>query len=511
VGPMPAPSRWPFNVALALGVCVTWWVRYGPMGPYYDTDAALAGAMALRPWGGEFIYQWGGTHIGSIIPLLSVPFVKLGVDAHVASQLALLLTAGGGIALLLGQFRRWPFAICFALVLAFPSAGIADTTAQTWCHVPGALLFLGAELVCLREAAARPKPWLCGLTGLFAGLTLWAADNAFVFYATQVPLVLAALWRQRLTPGLVGRCAGAALGLGVAAALILAGKHAGMIKPHYYDLNGISGALKGWRGMVPAGGSLIPLVPSFGLMRGLLGALMVGSMVLAWRGLQRPLAETEPLSLLGAGPFLGLVATCFSSWYTDSCSPRYIGLPLVMGELGLCLVGDWAQQRLEVRWPGHLRRVTYAFGALAAVIALANAWVDCGNDRDLLHWPIAIGDGYGESGPHRGVRWREKVAAAERQGCDAVVAAYWESYPYFELSQGRVLATDRENDIAVRSRSLADDSVHSANVCVVPWWGRGTCPATLRQFGAVLTEPELVTDLAEQQRMTFCRYRGAPR
>ncbi len=499
------------NAVLALLVCLIWWLRYGQMGPYYDADGALAGAMALRPWGGEFIYQWGGTHIGSIVPLLAIPLVRLGVDAHVASQISVYLVAGTGIGLLLAHFRRWPFAICFAALLAFPSAGIADTLCQTWCHIPGALLFFGLELLFWRRAALRPTPVNAGLTALMAVLTVWAADNAIIFYAPQGLLLLGALWRQRHSPRLRGIVLGALVGAAPAVLLIAAGKRLGQAKANYYTLNGVAGVIKGLSCMGRAGFSLIPQIP-FELFRASLVALFALSMVLIWRERSRALSSVSPLALIGTAPLLGLVATCFSAWYTDSCSPRYIGLWVVMGELALCLFADQAQLWMEARWPARRGMVMAGFAAVAALIAVGSGWVNCGHNHDFVDWPYAIGGGGGELGPERGLHWREKVAAALRQGCQGMVAPYWDSYPYFELSNGKILGTDREGDfIQVREPSLGVDAVHTQAVCVVPWWGGLRCPADLLEFGVTLTDPVLVQDQANGHPIAYCKYRGDPR
>ena len=172
-------------------------------------------------------------------------------------------------------------------------------------------------------------------------------------------------------------------------------------------------------------------------------------------------------------------------------APRYLAYPTLLALVSLALVIDALAAADLPRW------VSRVSAAAALVVAILSSVV-----------VLRAGVANAAAGP----RWVARTRWIENANCRSVIAGYWNSYPYFTLSEGRVLATPCERDY-VRNPTLALEAVRAPLVCVLPWWNAGDpCPQTLQQFGTALNfKDELIGHVSvglqpDEQPLRVCRY-----
>ncbi len=175
-------------------------------------------------------------------------------------------------------------------------------------------------------------------------------------------------------------------------------------------------------------------------------------------------AAPNALALVAPIPLVGVVGSAVTRWYAiNDGPPRYFVWQVALAALAVALAGD----ALLARWPAGRARLAVG----AALLALAGAEAAL-NPR---------GDGEGLTTVSA---WQHKLAWVRSLGCDGVVSDYWESYPYFTLSEGAIRATpvDQPN-VTVRSRALAAETLRVPTLCFIEPGGEAPCPAPLVEFG----------------------------
>jgi hypothetical protein len=195
---------------------------------------------------------------------------------------------------------------------------------------------------------------------------------------------------------------------------------------------------------------------------------------------------------VGLAPLIGFVGIAASRWFElNDRAPRYLAYPTLLTLLSLAVLVDDLVAAQQPRW-------MYWFN-IAVALGVALLWSAAN---------LRAGDASGAAG----ARWLARTRWIESVGCQSVIAGYWDSYPYFTLSEGRVLATPCETDY-VRSLRLARAAARSPLVCVLPWWPPGDpCPQTLEQFGTSLHfQDELIGHVSigpqpDEQPLRVCRY-----
>ncbi|MHB8419046.1 MAG: hypothetical protein ACYDCL_13290 [Myxococcales bacterium] len=490
-----------FDWALAALVLAIWYHRFGSLGPFYNSDAAVTGAMALRPFSRETFYFWGGQRQGSFVPwVASLLVLGLHLDAAVAGQLVGCLCSAAALGLFLSFLRWWPWKLALAAFFAFPQYRMAEMLCGQGSMMPATLLFLALELWSFERAYREPSPGRAAGTSLLLGLALWSGENVLPL----VPLQLAAValrrgsppWKQR------ARTVGAAvLGFAPPAALIAIGKHTGKVLPEY--LRTVT-RHEAWENLVHLDWQLTKLLGTLSASE--TKALGVGLALAATAVLALGARRTAPRSpaLAWAAPLAAAmtVETCFSYWYVFGGSRAcYFTLPVAL----LVVAAAWSLDELTSLGAGAARFGARAF-AVPAACWLCVSFYRQGRKGDQ---DIEL--------VRQGPAWRERAAAAEKLGCKGLVGNYWDSYTYFTLSQGRIVAGAKEGD--ARVEWLTREALRQPLVCAVPWWSTPGCPPTLRQYGQELDlvderfPPPGTADPGQFSmihKLRFCAYRPRP-
>jgi hypothetical protein len=445
-------------------------MRFGALGPDFNSDVAIHGAMILRPVDQSFIYYWGQGRLGSVVPLVGkLLHTLLPLGAAECAQLAVYLCCALALLLALGMLRGLAPKLLLFAFFAFPSTILAESVLTPGQHATGLLLLSVIEIrVLLHVLQAPGMPW-AGAFGLAAGLLIWAAEPGVFVLVAQVPIVIG--WGRRLSRDRRLRLAGAAvLGVIPPALLVFYGKQLGPRSAEYHHL---LHAREVARNLANLAVSLRPLVPTIGGVALMLLAVLAAAAAI--RSLRQPSHDgaPEPLAAIGLVPLCGFIGVAASRYFElNDHAPRYLSAFVVLCWLSVTILLDpFLLERATGNvpaWRARLPRLLVDAGVLVVSVWLAVSGFR-GDDR------------FRPAGP----RWREREAWIEHIGCPAVVGSYWNSYPYFTLSEGRVLATPYEGDF-VRQPALAHETVAAPLVCVIPWWGDGACPSTLTQFGQKL-------------------------
>jgi hypothetical protein len=468
-------ARWT-SIGLDLGLSalalLAWEVRFGALGPDFNSDVAIHGAMILRPVDQSFVYYWGQGRLGSVVPLVGkLLHALLPLGAAECAQLAVYLCCALALLLALGMLRGLAPKVLLFAFFAFPSTILAESVLTPGQHATGLLLLSVIEVRVLLRFLRAPGTMSVGVFGLAAGLMIWAAESGVFVLLAQVPILIVA--GRRLSRDRRLQFAGAAvLGVIPPAMLVLYGKQLGPRSAEYHHL---LHAREVARNLAHLAVSLRPLVPALGgvaLM--LLAVIAAAAAIRSLRQLNR--TEPEPLAAIGLAPLCGYIGVAASRYFElNDHAPRYLSCFAVLGWLSLTILLDTFLERATTGSTSPWRVRLIRAGALPLSVWLAVT----GFRSD---------DRFRPAGP----RWREREAWIEHIGCPAVVGSYWNSYPYFTLSDGRVLATPHEGDF-VRQPALAEEALAAPLVCVIPWWGEGACPATLSQFGHELVIQDELT------------------
>ncbi len=474
---------------LTLGAEGAWAFRFGRLGPTFNTDVAVHGAMVLRPIDAHFLYYWGQTRLGSVVPAIGkLVHAAFGTGGAESAQLAVYLCDGLALLLALRLLRTWPAKILFFVLVAFPADGMARAMLAPGQPLPGLFLFAMLEIRALTALIESPSARRAAIWGLSCGALIWAGDPGLALLGAQIPVLLVAL-RRRPARSVSAVVAGTVLGIAVPAALIVGARLAGHESPLYRRFLHPGEIL---RSLANLGPSLRPLEPALGaLVLPLVAAGLAVAAVLTVRRWAREGGAPAPLALVGIAPAVGLIVIACSRWFeVNGREPRYLSFPTLLALLSLSLFLD-EQGEKNQRWATILAAV----GALGLAVLFAAV-----NLRTV------------DSDKDAGDRWRARTRWIENVGCSSVVGGYWDSYPYFTLSEGRLPATPREGDF-VREPSLAQAAVRAPVVCAIPWWDADTdCPATLEQFGARLRfQDELIGHVSvgahlEEAPLRVCRY-----
>jgi len=475
------------DAGLSLGALLAWELRFGALGPDFNTDVAVHGAMILRPVDGSFIYYWGQGRLGSVVPAIGKLVAALsGMGADESAQLAVYLCNAGALFIALGMLRRLGPKLLFFAICAFPSTILAESVLTAGQHAPGLFLLSLVEVRTLLALLAAANPLRAVGLGLSAGGVIWAGEPGLFLLLGQVP-VLVRFVRRLPSPDRLVILGLALLGGIVPLLLILRGKQLG---PESATFHHLLQPRELAHNLAHLDASLRPLFPLLGGV-GLL--LMAVAAAAGWVWAFRQ-GELSPILAVCLAPVLGLLGVAATRYFeVNDHAPRYLVSSVLLTWLTLALLLDVALEATAPKWWQRL--------ALAAVVVLAV--VVAGEGR-------RANDRLKDSG----VRWRERTQWVESIGCRSVIGSYWNSYPYFTMSDGRVLATPREGDF-VRQETLALESVRSSLVCAIPWWKDATCPATLEQFGQRLSlQDELVGPLVAashpgESPLRVCRYTPA--
>jgi hypothetical protein len=477
-------------LGLTLGAGVAWELRFGSLGPDYNSDAAVHGAMILRPVNAHFIYYWGQTRLGSIVPAIGkVLHALLRLGAAESAQLAVYVCVGLALFLALGLLRSLPSKLLFLAICAFPPNGLARAMLTSGQHLPGVFLFALLEIRALLWMLAMPMPLRAGAWGLAVGGLLWAGDLGVFLLLAQLPLLVIAALR---TPArtLARLAAGSALGLALPATLIVARRWRMPESPIYRRFLH-SGEV--WHSLANLDPSLRPLAPLLGAPGVLLIAVIAAGIAAAEvLRLRRVGGPPPPLTAVGIASLLGLVTVAASCWFElNARDPRYLSSPTLLTMLSLALLLDAAPASALGGWAPRI----------ASVVSLC-----------LAGTFTVVGLRAMDTHKDNGDRWRARTRWVESVGCRSVIGGYWDSYPYFALSEGRVLATPHEGEW-VRERSIALAAARAPLVCAIPWWGEDApCPAMLEQFGAHLRfQDELIGHVSlaahpDEPPLRVCRY-----
>jgi len=145
------------DLALAGTALSVWEIRFGSLGPYFNADAAVHGAMVLRPIDSSFIYYWGQGRLGSVVPAMGKLFHLLpGVGAAEAAQFAAYLCSALALLLALGLLRTLPAKVLLFALCAFPPTELAGaflTAGQPAC---GLFVFSLLEIRALLRMLGAP-------------------------------------------------------------------------------------------------------------------------------------------------------------------------------------------------------------------------------------------------------------------------------------------------------------------------------------------------------------------
>jgi hypothetical protein len=462
---------------LVLSVFAAWEARFGPWGPRMDSDVAVHGAMVLRPIDVHFIYYWSQDRLGSLVPAIGkVLRLVSGLPAAEAVQLAVYLCSGAALWIMLGTVRSLPGKLLLAAFCAFPSFRMTENLVSPSEPLPGLMLFGAWQIGLFLELVHAPSRRYALAFGCASAGFLWAGEPALFVFAGE--LIALGFSRER---GWLRQAGWVLVGALPFAGLIVVGKLAPLPTPagrmfHWQHLPGA------WDSIRHLGEPLATLWPVLGAgtYLVLLGLAAAGAVALVRdrRARSGPtlFATLAPIGLISAW---GVAVT---KWYAvGDRHPRYLTFAVILAVWALALATD-----LLLRRSLPVRRLA----ATLAVLLIAGTVVVNPRRNDIALSSVA--------------GWRTTVAWAEQIGCQGVVADYFESYPFFTLSEGRIPATPREGQY-VRSRELADEAIHAPLLCVVPW-EKGPCDPELKQFGVRRRLHDAIEATTPGEVQRFCRY-----
>lgn len=476
---------WWLDALLSGAVGGFWWVWFGSTGPHYEADNAVQGAMTLRPLDSHSFYFWGQDRLGTFAALLARPLVAFHMDAASATQVATLFCSAVGLFFLLGLLEGWPAKVALAAFFAFPAGPMAANLCDPEV-LPAFLLFAGAELRAFLWAVERPTFWRVAATSACAGLLLWIGEFGLFLLVPQVLWMAAARplrslrWRPVTLAALVGALPGGLL-------IAFAKLHSPQVEG-YGRLSPLREAFDYFFHMHKQFAELATW-PSASLDYVGLFVLFAFGLALLWTNRERPRSRNlDALALVGPVPLIACAGTVSTYWYAaNQQASRYLAFPILMLVVAGLLLLDALWDKRQTGWDRGRR---WACATLGIALAMGFWFRNAPDNRAMA-----------SEGDH----WRVKLRTLEELGCHGVVAGYWNSYPFYTLSQGKLPATPEAKDF-VRNGSLAHEAVAADVVCLIPWLALGDqCPANIEQFGRKLALDRDVRLTVDHEFLHVCR------
>ncbi len=476
------PRAWLAPVAdavLALAALGAWELRFGSLGPEFDADLAVPGAMVLRPIDLHFVYFWGQSRLGSLIPALGKALrFLLGLPAAQAAQLAVYLCSALALWLMLGLVRGLAGKLVLATFCAFPAFNLAGSLLSGQ-PLPGMLLFGAGQLRLFLAWQQEPTRGRSLWLGLLSGALAWAGEpGLFLVVGEALAIAVQSPRPKRLRA--LGRMAGWIAAGAVPFVLLIAVAKRLIPSAGIFHVEHLGVALTS---LLHLGDQLSTLWPALGVLTYplLVGLAMVGAAELVRA--HREGTSPTPLAIVALVPLMSAWGVASSRWFVQGDrSPRYLTLSVVLAAWAVALVTD----ELIERWPSRRR------------------WVGLGVVAALVTGDVVIDSRHNDAGLPGIALWQSMTGWMEGSGCQGAIGGYWLSYQFFTLSDGRLLATPYDGQY-VRNRELADEPMRVPVLCALPWW-TGPCWPELEQFGVRrrLRDEVEETILGKPQRL--CRY-----
>lgn len=435
--------------------------------PALNSDDALNILMAHCYRLPENIYCWGQDRGGTLIPLLSQPFIALGcqpVDAvSLANYIILILGFLGFSSLIKSPYCR----ILFAIVWFLPSQRFVDIN-RFPLGVEYSLIGFAIWLITKYEKATKAFTRNALLLSIVVVLiaSVWVSDMAIVTIVLLMMVLLVYDWfeKKKLTINKLG------FGYAVAGTALcgwfisFAKNHAPVKKANYLDLNNLEGVGAFFRSL----GESISSILTFGR-----GDYIVG--IYTWLALA--FIAFLIVYLIKNKKFKSLLK---NRWFV------FFGLDF-LAVMAVLSMASWVQYNGVGRW---YFVPTYITLSMTVLIALDNS-------ADLSKWLkssaliIALVGAVSPIYSMKNVfpltmQPRYELASELRQlGKAGIIAEYWNAYINMCAAPDSIAATPRENN-SPRNMQLVDDVFANERIYVIRDMWLDSFPDRMEQFGRVL-------------------------